>query len=748
MARILVPLLLAAPPLGLFLLFLAWGAGEHGPGLHAHYGFNNDNFRFMFAKLGIIRQALLGGEFSFWNPLQSYGVDLWGALSKDSLLIFLLPWVREPASLVLFGCLHLAIAQLLFYAFGRELGLSRRGACVAALTFGGCGYFAVYLYDHSILGTVMWCVGILACFLAWRRRPGPAPLAFGAFCVGLALSFGRPTDFVYFLIFFAAWQVEENRDAQGLSWPGVARDAGAMLLMGLLGLVLAAPFVVPFIFHLAGGARGLPDSLVEASEYVRFDHLHGLLLPTWQTGARLFLPLAAWPLARIGLRHGGSRARFLAWSCLAVILMIAPLGLFDLLRLLPGHEGARSPIRFFPILAIAFAALAGMGFDAVLRPGGAAREDRLTLRRAFAAGTILGLVTLAASLLTAHTEWPIWSALGLKTKDIQVRLGWGSWVVLVLSLAAWRAAARDFRKFLFPLFVLAILPAVWLVSQDSRAMLRSDGLLREYYGRLEGSETLARLRERTGHEFFRVHVPDESLGGTLTFWSGHGLDMDYGYEAAERSEAYLVKMRLFFQGKGNRGWFDVGNVRYLICESGKAPEWLRHQYPLAWDDTRAGLEVYENPGVWPRTFVTSRVLVEPDAGRREVILGTPGLVPRESAMLQSPLDFPLDPGARGTARIVRRGFNEVEIRAESSGPALLVYSETLAPGWSATLDGRPAAIVPVNVLFRGVALPGGEHSVRFSYRPKAFDLACGLCVGGLAVVGGLFLAARRRRSGS
>lgn len=274
-------------------------------------------------------------------------------------------------------------------------------------------------------------------------------------------------------------------------------------------------------------------------------------------------------------------------------------------------------------------------------------------------------------------------------------------------------------------------------------MRHSDALLQEY-GRLASSRTLARLRQEAAQEPFRVHVPDGSLYGTLTFWSGQGLDMEYGYEAAERLEPYVLRMRLRYQGQGSRGWFDAGNVRYLVSEAGKAPDWVRRLYPLAWMDPGAGLEVYENPGVWPRAFVASRILVEPDLGRQAVILGTPGLLPRGAAVLRAAPDFLLDPGATGSARIVRHGCNEVELRVESSGPALLVLSETLATGWSATLDNVAVPIIPVNYLFRGVALPGGGHVLRFSYRPRGFVPGCWLSLGALAALAGLFWTARRR----
>ncbi len=64
-------------------------------------------------------------------------------------------------------------------------------------------------------------------------------------------------------------------------------------------------------------------------------------------------------------------------------------------------------------------------------------------------------------------------------------------------------------------------------------------------------------------------------------------------------------------------------------------------------------------------------------------------------------------------------------------------------GWSATVDGRPAAIRPAFVAFRAVALPAGSHRVVFTYRPAGFT--SGLIVTAFGVLASLACLAWPRR---
>jgi uncharacterized membrane protein YfhO len=68
-----------------------------------------------------------------------------------------------------------------------------------------------------------------------------------------------------------------------------------------------------------------------------------------------------------------------------------------------------------------------------------------------------------------------------------------------------------------------------------------------------------------------------------------------------------------------------------------------------------------------------------------------------------------------TATIVDDAPTRTVVRA--AGPGWLVLADTLLPGWTATVDGRPVALRHADLAFRAVPLDAGAHEVVYRYDP-------------------------------
>jgi hypothetical protein len=104
---------------------------------------------------------------------------------------------------------------------------------------------------------------------------------------------------------------------------------------------------------------------------------------------------------------------------------------------------------------------------------------------------------------------------------------------------------------------------------------------------------------------------------------------------------------------------------------------------------------------------------------------------------------PLD-GAPGTATIVTDRPGHLRVHTAANGRQLLSVSERYDPGWSATVDGRPAAPIALNADFLGIVVEAGAHDVDLQFAPKAFARGRLFSIAGLVVLAaGVFVMLRK-----
>ena len=182
----------------------------------------------------------------------------------------------------------------------------------------------------------------------------------------------------------------------------------------------------------------------------------------------------------------------------------------------------------------------------------------------------------------------------------------------------------------------------------------------------------------------------------------------------------------------------LANVKYVLEFPGLAldPKLFTPVY-------RGELDVFRNTMARPRAqFFSSARLVPGDASRwdkglaliEELYAGLSSgkLDPERTLVLHDappamPPDRAPDIKEQG-ARILSYEDSRVRVESASPGPGFVFLADTAFPGWSATVDGRPAPILRAWVNFRAVAVPAGRHLVEFAYRPSSLKLALAVSV--------------------
>ena len=96
-------------------------------------------------------------------------------------------------------------------------------------------------------------------------------------------------------------------------------------------------------------------------------------------------------------------------------------------------------------------------------------------------------------------------------------------------------------------------------------------------------------------------------------------------------------------------------------------------------------------------------------------------------------DVPPD-ASPGRATIVRETARELVVEAVAPQDGFLLLADMFYPGWHAQVDGVPTPIYRANLSIRGIALPKGQHTVRFSYEPESFFRGLWISLAALAAI--------------
>jgi hypothetical protein len=153
------------------------------------------------------------------------------------------------------------------------------------------------------------------------------------------------------------------------------------------------------------------------------------------------------------------------------------------------------------------------------------------------------------------------------------------------------------------------------------------------------------------------------------------------------------------------------------------------------------VKIYENLAVLPRAFVAANAVVMPDDSQARAALADSGFDPSNTVILADVPAVPMPANAIQSARAATiTVYSPEQVLLTAEGPGTLLLTDAFYPGWTATIDGQPAPIQRADIMFRGLALPPGQHQIEFSYNPRSVWI--GFVVSALAWTGLLILSFR------
>lgn len=700
-------------------------------------------------------RAIFAGEFPLWTPDIFFGAPFFAnyqsaLLYPPSVILYLVPL---PAGLSLFFAFHLFMA-----GWGMERYLRRRcGVGPASSLFGGTvfafgGFLASLIPLTNQLQAAAWLPWILEAGEECASTGGVRWLVRLAMLVTLQWLGGAPEAAFLTAAALVACATRVVLLGGG-SWRRLAAVATALVL----GISLSAAQLLPAVEYAlqTDRADALPFSSVVAESLQPASLLQFLIPHRFEGGAPGFVPGQGLPL--FWSLYVGVAPLLLAavrppifWVVVIALSTALALGphlpfLAAAYAILPGIVGLfRFPAKFFLPSHLAFAVLAAEGLSRIF-------DDRHRARTAILAAAILTIFGLAISAFAIVEPQRLLLQLGFRLRGdlapaayahIASSVARTSFRLALLAFAIgallWLFARErisahflGFMLFALTFFDLLLIHQPPLVFTDWRSLraavrlpvseLKAQERIFHYctdaprclppsapgLGPWSGTVRIGEDVEEKARELWAALIPDVPLLYGLGAVAGSD-----GFSTRDQREFYRA-LALLPRDGGLRMLAALG-VRNLIGPSRLEGVGLEQTFesvdPAVW--------VYALPDAAPHVYLAEQAFSAPDVPSALMRISGPAFrAGRDVVVVGGRTEEQFSPG---TLTDLTLESSRILARVSLSGAGFLVVSDTLFPGWEATVDDAPTEILRVNGFLRGVRVPAGEHRVSVHYRPAAF----------------------------
>ncbi len=737
-----------------------------------------------------------------WNPYIMAGRPLLAdgqsaVFSPFSVPSYVLPFWK---SLAVAAMLKLFLGALGVFVLARLLGLRFGGALLSGVVFAFGTFFVVWL---------AWPLSSVYAFIGWTlamtelviRRPGRLTVAGLALVVALQFLGGHPESSFHLLftacVFFVFRALLHwRRQRSGESLRVLARPLAAFVLALAAGTGLAALVLAPFLeFLLHSG--DLSQRVGQAAGYWPRKYLGALFLhdywgrPTqidlesfmqvrgWYAGA-VTLMLAA---AALILKRSAERIAIVVYALFCTCMVIGIPPVFGFVSGLPGFDAAHNE-RLLIYVLLSLALLAGWGLDdlcALTMPRPSRRAVTAVAGAIFAVPVVW---MAAAGTLDLHELWaglkvawgfehpPVpppgvdaeFTVTGEIVRDSALLI----WLPLAaggVALIAWRLRARQ------PLSpaVFVGLTVLLLAADLFRANMGFNPAIPIRTASPPSTGAIRYLQSRRPNRFIGVSTQELTQPLPSDVAMDFGLYDARGYDFPVEKRFDALWRRSVAPGLGaltqpeefasatpaSLRALDLLSVSDLLVGPLQAIKFPLHGPGLSVAYRGPDAVVYNNADALPRVFVVDHQETVDSAAAALDAVTAPGFDRRgvivdETALSGLAQSSSAAAPAGSSAALRSYGAQRIVIRATATDRSLLVLTDDFYPGWTATVDGRPATVHRVDYLLRGVTLGPGTHTIVFSYQPASWTIGVIvslLCALGLlgAAASAVVPAARRRR---
>ncbi|MEO7218077.1 MAG: YfhO family protein [Gemmatimonadaceae bacterium] len=711
------------------------------------------------------------GSFPLWNPYQFGGMPFIAAMHGDIFYpTFLLRMVLPTDVAMTWGfMIHVFLAGAFSYLFLRRARFGFPAALVGGLAYMLSGHIATYvspghdgkLFVAALFPLLLWAV------LAWVRDGRKWALGAIAVAVGLDVLSPHPQLLEYSLLAAGAYAIVLAvglvRDGDGNSRLAIIRLAAALGAV-VVGLAIGAVQFLPVRGYVGWSPRASGIGTYDrATSYAKnpqellnfyLPEFTGILNHYWgpngihyqgDYAGAVVLVLAS--LGLTGMRSDRRSRELWFWGITVIVALLWALGgatpFYKIpFYLIPGTKYFRAPDSVFFVGTLGIAVFAARGVERALA-GEVSRRFViwwLAFAGAFAVLALTGGLTNFARSVAPEGSLDLVDA-----NSASVVVGAFRSLVFVAVAAMALLNAAEIRKRAgryAPVAIIAILTALdlfvvnkqyWIFSPPASELYASDAALDYLHNLKQPGRALAVATQRDNLDV-ALYIGAELMTHRVLNPLGY-----HGNEIARYNDLVDIPQGGGPNDDSRRLILTSMNVRrltatqYLLTNGTQLatmiPGLKQVAGPATNDPSGRTNYLYQLPESAPYAWVAPVIVKAPD----DAVLATV-TDPRfnvQTAALFDPA-APVDAAPAVTALPAPTGIvahfdsyapGKMSVTLDRDAPvgSALVVAENYYPGWSATVDGKPAKIGRAQYSMIGVELPAGARKIDLTFTSSSYE---------------------------
>ncbi len=659
------------------------------------------------------------GHFPLWDTHQQAGVPLVGQVQPGTLnplnwVLFSMPLDNgfiQFVSLNWYWVLIQFLAVLFGYMLCRDLRLSPMASVLAGCAFGLGGFMGSIHWPQKMMSALLLPLILMFFLRVLRSENTVANAAASGALLGASFLGGHHNVPLFFgLLMIGLWiyYFTASRSAPARKLIAAAAFAGCFVLIAAAQIIPAQELGKLSLRWVNAPSPVSWDETVPYSVHHQFS-LHPLaildiVIPGSQRPA--FIGLVAVTLALLGAVAKWQERTVRLLSAIALAGLLFALGgrsLFHgvLYALIPTLDKARSPDVAIAIFHLGVVVLAAYGLDSLR----SSEVSLQSLRIAVRVLSLAGLFLYASLIVLVNVRPP--------TTDAYTFLAEAALVALFLAgiLLAWSKSRLSSRT--------ASLLVIFLLLFELNQVTNYAQQPIEKAGELHRLDDIASFLKRR-QDLPRVDVDDKEISFDFGDW--------YGVDELRGSLAAGLKPFVDIQGEARFPMLLATN--YFIGRNPKRPE------QISAFEGKSGLRVFIDPSAFPRARIVHAAVSVADDRAVLAAVRNPTTDLRRTVILEGSAPA-LETCEGGDVDIPRYRPTSVVLRVNSPCRGMVVLADAWFPGWSATVNGKPAQIYRAYNLLRGVVVERGDHEVIMLYRPGSVFIGMAMAVVGMLLCAAL-----------